>query len=627
MLRFFLKNQSKYINNNVKKSMKDNNHRFASSTSAKNTAESNGLKRSASMVDGNEEGKKYAATPYHMRAALRVTPTGKNLLATPTFNKGAAFGLGERDRLGLRGLLPPRKLTMKQQIDRTEAQLAKEDSMIRKNVYLRDLLDTNETLFHRVLLDNIKELAPAIYTPTVGQACVEFGEAFRRPRGMYFNYHDLGDMSAMMYNWKAKDVHVICVTDGSRILGLGDLGANGMGIPIGKLALYCAAGGIAPHRVLPIMFDAGTNNQELLESETYLGLQHQRLDGEEYYEMLDEFMAAVFNRYPNVFLQFEDFSSDKAMDILNRYRDRYLCFNDDVQGTGAVSVAGIMSALRLQGKEVDALKDQKILIAGAGSAGIGVATALSDAMVMQGLSHKEACSKFYVCDINGILSSTNPDLVQQQVPFGRSDDTAGLSLLDAMKQVKPTILLGLSGCGGLFEEELIREMSKNCNDPIIFPLSNPTSSAECTNIQALEWSDGRCVFASGSPFDTVEFNGVTRIPSQCNNMYIFPGIGLGAVMGKCSKVSDGMIYASSQAVASSLKPDEIEKGMVFPDISRIREVSLNVGVNVIIAAIEEGLCKNQRFRQANNEEDIRTLLLDKMYDPVYVPLAYRDPAM
>ena len=348
------------------------------------------LKRTLSMVDGSDaSGKKYADVPYHLRPALRVTPTGKNLLSTPTFNKGGAFGLGERDRLGLRGLLPPRRLTMKQQIERTEAQLAKEDSMIRKNLYLRDLLDTNETLFHRVLLDNIKELAPAVYTPTVGQACVEFGEMFRRPRGMYFNSHDLGDMSAMMYNWKAKDVHVACVTDGSRILGLGDLGANGMGIPIGKLALYCAAGGIAPHRVLPIMFDAGTNNEELLNSDTYLGLQHERLEGDEYYEMLDEFMAAVYNRYPNVFLQFEDFSSDKAMDILNRYRDDYLCFNDDVQGTGAVSVAGLMSALRLQGKPVDALKDQRILIAGAGSAGIGVATALADAMVLQGLSRED----------------------------------------------------------------------------------------------------------------------------------------------------------------------------------------------------------------------------------------------
>lgn len=604
--------------------MLNGEYRFLSSSSSSSNTANAKIQRVKFMVDG-EGGKKYADISYHMRPALRVTPTGKNLLSTPTFNKGAAFALGERDRLGLRGLLPPRKLTMKQQIERTVAQLEKEDSMIRKNVYLRDLLDTNETLFHRVLLDNIKDLAPAIYTPTVGQACVEFGEAFRRPRGMYFNYHDLGDMSAMMYNWKAKDVHVICVTDGSRILGLGDLGANGMGIPIGKLALYCAAGGIAPHRVLPIMFDAGTNNTELLESDTYLGLQHERLEGDEYYEMLDEFMAAVYNRYPNVFLQFEDFSSDKAMNILNRYRDKYLCFNDDVQGTGAISVAGMMSALRLQGKSMETLKDQRILIAGAGSAGIGVATALADAMVMQGLTQEEACNNFYVCDINGILSSDNKDLVGEQLPFARSDSAAGLSLLDAMKQVKPTVLLGLSACGGLFVEELIREMARHCDEPIIFPLSNPTSSAECTNAQALEWTNGNCIFASGSPFDTVEYNGKTRIPSQCNNMYIFPGLGLGAVMGKCSKVSDGMIYASSQAVASSLSAEEIEKGMVFPDISRIREVSLNVGVNVIKTAIEEGLCGAARFTHASSEEEMRKILLNKMYDPVYVPLVYRDP--
>lgn len=578
------------------------------------------LADSFNSVDGAMD-RKYSKIPYHMRKAIRVKATGFHLLSSPAFNKAGAFTLGERDRLGLRGLLPSRKVTMEQQVKRTEAQLAKEDSMIRKNRYLRDLLDTNETLFHRVLLDNIKELAPVVYTPTVGQACLEFGESFRRPRGMYFNHHDVGDMAAMIHNWPSKDVTVIVVTDGSRILGLGDLGANGMGIPIGKLALYCAAGGIAPHRVLPIMFDVGTNNPELLKSESYLGLQHPRLDGPEYYEMLDEFIQAVFNRFPNVFLQFEDFSSDKALNILERYRDKHLCFNDDVQGTGAVAVAGLLGALRLQGKGPGELKNQRVMVAGAGSAGIGVATALADAMVMGGLSMEEACQQFWVCDINGVLDSAN-ELEPQQLPFGRSDDTVGLSLEDCMKTVKPTVLIGLSTVGGLFKEPLIREMGKHAEQPIIFPLSNPTSRAECSNEQALEWTNGRAIFASGSPFESYNFQGKTYVPSQCNNMYIFPGLGLGATLCRAVKVSDGMIYAASQAVAASVTEEEAAAGMVFPDVGRVREVSHRVACYVIRAASKENLDR-EKFAANMDEDELSSFVSDKMYDPVYVPLAQR----
>jgi malate dehydrogenase (oxaloacetate-decarboxylating)(NADP+) len=570
-------------------------------------------------VDGME--RKYSKTPYHLRKAIRVKATGKSLLSSPAFNKGASFSLGERDRLQLRGLLPPRKVTMKQQVERTEQQLAQEDSMIRKNRYMRDLLDTNETLFHRVLLDNIKELAPVIYTPTVGQACLEFGESFRRPRGMYFNHNDVGDMGAMMYHWPSKDVHVAVVTDGSRILGLGDLGTNGMGIPIGKLALYCAAGGIAPHRVLPVMFDVGTNNEELLESESYLGLQHRRIDGDQYYEMMDEFVQALFHRFPNVFLQFEDFSSDKALTILDRYRDRYLCFNDDVQGTGAISVAGLMGALKLQGKSASDLKDQRIIIAGAGSAGIGVATALSDAMVLQGLTKEEACARFWVCDVNGVLDAA-ADLDPQQQPFGRSDDTVGMNLEQCADAVKPTVLLGLSAVGGLFSETLVRTMAGSAEHPIIFPLSNPTANAECSNHQALEWTNGKAIFASGSPFEPVDMFGKSFVPSQCNNMYIFPGLGLGACLSKAKRVSDGMIYASSLAVADSVSEEERRQGMVFPDIERIREVSHRVACYVIRAAVEEGLDR-ATFARTMGEDELSEYVSSKMYDPVYVPLAQR----
>jgi malate dehydrogenase (oxaloacetate-decarboxylating)(NADP+) len=564
----------------------------------------------------------YADQPYHLRKPINVDSRRVDLIHDSLYNKGAAFSLGERDRLGLRGLLPSRKITMENQVERVKIQLDKEDSMIRKNVFLRDLQDYNETLFHRVLLDNIVELAPVIYTPTVGQACIEFGEQFRRPRGMYFNHHDHGDMAAMMNNWCNTDVKVAVITDGSRILGLGDLGANGMGIPIGKLALYCAAGGIAPHRVLPVMFDAGTDNTSLQESDLYLGLQHPRLQGEPYMDMMDEFVAAFFNRYPDGFLQFEDFSSDKAMDILNRYRHKRLCFNDDIQGTGAVAVAGLMSALRLQGNPVSALKDQKFLIAGAGSAGIGVATALAETMVTQGLSPQEAYSQFWVCDVNGVLRADG-ELSEQQMRFGRSDDTAGLSLLEAAKKVKPNVLIGVTACGGLFQEELIRLMADVNDQPIIFPLSNPTSSAECTNQQALQWTNGRAIFASGSPFDPVEVNGTTFVPSQCNNMYIFPGIGLGCTVAKAKVCSDSMIYAASVAVAESLTEQEMRNGQVFPTLDRIREVAQAVAAGVAQAAVDEGLAREKRAIIASEEGLMKQYVQSKMYDPVYVPLAPR----
>ena len=388
--------------------------------------------------------------------------------------------------------------------------------------------DRNETLFHRVLIDNIRELAPIVYTPTVGLACQQFGTSFRRPRGMYFNAYDAGDMGAMVYNWSQEDVHVIVVTDGGRILGLGDLGVNGMGIPIGKLNLYCAAGGIAPHRVMPVMIDAGTNNKELLADPFYLGSKHTRIDDEEYYELLDEFMFAIFQRFPNAFLQFEDFGSDHAMTVLERYKNRFCCFNDDIQGTGAVAVAGVLSALNAIGEDAStALKKKRIMIAGAGSAGIGVATALASAMAQQGIPLEEARKMFYVCDVDGVLSAERmSELTPEQQAFARDDDAAGLTLQECIDSVKPNILLGLTACPGLFTEEVITAMADNNERPIIFPLSNPTSKCEASAEQVYRWTEGRAIFASGSPFDPVELNGKTYTPSQCNNMFIFPGLSL-----------------------------------------------------------------------------------------------------
>jgi len=364
-------------------------------------------------------------------------------------------------------------------------------------------------------------MAPLIYTPTVGQACKEFASRFRRPRGMYFTEEDRGHMASMIYNWPHRDVHVIVVTDGSRILGLGDLGANGMGIPIGKLSLYCAAGGIAPHRVLPVVLDVGTDNQELLDDKFYLGVQKPRMKGKEYFDLVEEFMLAARYRWPDALIQFEDFSSDKAQKLLNLYRHDHLCFNDDIQGTGATTLAGLLSALRAKGESVESLGDQRIVIAGAGSAGIGVAQVLKQAMMEQGKTEEEARQAFFVVDQSGLLGTERiSELSPEQAEFARDTD-GGLSLFEVIQKFKPSMLLGMTAVGGLFKENMIREMASNCDRPIIFPLSNPTTKAECTAEQAFEWTDGNCIFASGSPFDPVTMNdGRTMYPTQCNNMYV-----------------------------------------------------------------------------------------------------------
>jgi len=550
---------------------------------------------------------------------LQVPVRGSDILNSPLFNKGTAFKSGERDRLRVRGLLPPKRINMGIQKRRILKALREEESPIRKNIILEDLHDRNETLYHRVLVDHIEEMAPLIYTPTVGQACKEFGMRYRRPRGMYFTEEDRGHMASMVYNWKEKDVHVICVTDGSRILGLGDLGSNGMGIPIGKLSLYCAAGGIAPHRVLPIVIDAGTDNEELLEDEFYLGVQKKRLSGSDYYQLVDEFMQAVRHRWPNVLVQFEDFSSDKAQTLLNHYRNTHLCFNDDIQGTGATTLAGVLGSLRSKGDDLTTLGDQRIVIAGAGSAGIGVAQVLMQAMIEQGRSPEEARNCFYVVDANGLLGEgqENTTLSREQKLFKRNTD-GGLPLAEVIKKCKPTMLLGMTGVGGLFTEDIVREMGKHCDRPVIFPLSNPTIKAECTAEQAFQWTDGRCIFASGSPFDPVTMNdGKVYYPTQCNNMYIFPGLGLGATLAGAKTVSDKMLFVAAEALANHVSDEELADGKVFPHISKIRDVSRNVAVAVIKQAMEEGQVTKMMDKNIN---DLNEYVHKKMYDPVYVPL-------
>jgi malate dehydrogenase (oxaloacetate-decarboxylating)(NADP+) len=498
---------------------------------------------------------------------------------------------------------------------------------ISRNLYLQDLHNNNETLYHRILVENMEELAPLVYTPTVGQVCQQFGHQFRRSRGMYFSREDRGMFGSMVYNWPHDDVHVIVVTDGSRILGLGDLGAHGMGIPIGKLALYCAAGGIAPHRVLPVMLDVGTNNQALLDDPLYIGIRKPRLVGDEYFDMIDEFMHAVFRRWPSVVVQFEDFETSKAVPLLEKYRHQYRMFNDDIQGTGCVSLSGILSAANIAKTD---FSDLKYLCVGAGSAGIGVCSQLVDAMVTAGLSRVEAMKKFVVMTKDGAIGkadgahgnphySASASVRDRELSWRNDAVSDGDSLLEAVKKHKPTVLLGLSAAGRIFKEEVIRCMASYCDRPIILPLSNPTDRAEITTADAYEWTNGRAIVATGSPFPPYTMSdGRVLIPSQCNNFYIFPGIGLAASVAGVEHITDRMLFKAAKACAESLTPEEIASGRTFPAVARIREVSHAVACAVIEEAISEGMAT--KIQAKHMKMGIAQFVRTKMYYPEYVPL-------
>jgi len=561
-----------------------------------------------------------------VRHPLKTGCFGANLLYNPLWNKGTAFDYEERDRLGLRGLVPPQVKTIEAQTKRVLRHLETEPTPEKKNMYLQDLASRNETLYFRTLVDNIESMAPLVYTPTVGLVCEQFGDQFRRARGMYFSKHDRGHFGSMVYNWPQDDVHVIVVTDGSRILGLGDLGVNGMGIPIGKLALYCAAGGIAPHRVLPVTLDFGSNNKKLLDDPDYLGIRETRMGGPEYFEMCDEFMQAVFARWPNVVVQFEDFETTKCVPLLERYRDKFRMFNDDIQGTGSVTLSGLLSALRNAGQSI---KDAKILCAGAGSAGLGVCDQLVEGMMEAGCTREEAMARFVVCTSKGTLGAKdgkNKDpnhvrgLTDLTRPWVNTLVSDGTSIADAVLSFKPTVLLGLSTIKGIFDEKVIRNMGVVNDRPIIMPMSNPTAKCECTPEEAYRWTDGRAVVATGSPFGPVDFNGKSYITSQCNNMYIFPGIGLAASISGVSKITNKMLYLAAQACTNSMTPEECAEGRTFPKLSRIREVSENVAVAVIEEGLKQGLCN--KLSKKHIDYGLKKLVKRKMYFPSYVPLVH-----
>ncbi|XP_048141604.1 NAD-dependent malic enzyme 59 kDa isoform, mitochondrial isoform X1 [Rhodamnia argentea] len=574
-----------------------------------------------------------------------VHKRGADILHDPWFNKDTGFPLTERDRLGLRGLLPPRVISFEQQYERfmqsyrsLEKNTRNEPesiSSLSKWRILNRLHDRNETLYYRVLIDNIKDFAPIIYTPTVGLVCQNYSGLFRRPRGMYFSAKDKGEMMSMIYNWPAQQVDMIVLTDGSRILGLGDLGVQGIGIPIGKLDMYVAAAGINPQRILPVMLDVGTNNQKLLEDRLYLGLRQPRLEGEEYLEIVDEFMEAVYTRWPKAIVQFEDFQFKWAFETLQRYRTRFCMFNDDIQGTAGVALAGLLGTVRAQGRPLTDFVKQKIVVVGAGSAGLGVLKQAVQAVSrMAGNSEAAANSQFYLLDKDGLVTKARKNLDPAAAPFakdpGEIDGLAeGANLLEVVKKVRPHVLLGLSGVGSIFNEEVLKAMRESDSPkPAIFAMSNPTNNAECTAADAFKHAGENIVFASGSPFTNVDLgNGKVGHVNQANNMYLFPGIGLGTLLSGAHFITDGMLQAAAECLASYMTDEEVQNGILYPSINSIRHITAEVGAAVLQAAVAEELAEGhgdigpRELMHMSKEEKVQYVRRNMWY-PIYSPLVH-----
>jgi len=536
-------------------------------------------------------------------------PTGYDLLHDAELNKSTAFSREERDALGLRGLLPHRINDAETQQVRVLENLHRKAYDIERYIFLISLLERNQTLFFRTLIDNIEELMPLIYTPTVGQACKEFAQIFRRPHGFYVTPDDQGSVREIVSNWPEDDVKVIVVTDGERILGLGDLGANGMGIPIGKLSLYVACAGIHPSQCLPVMLDVGTNNEELLADPLYLGYPEKRISGEQYDGLVEEFVAAVFDRYPNALLQFEDFLTPNAYRLLDTYRDRILCFNDDIQGTAAVTLAGVYASSRITGHDFN---DLRIMFLGAGSAATGIGDLIYAALVDAGVEASEARKRLWFTDRDGLVVAGRTDLMSHNLPYAHEHEQ--LDFVSALKEIKPHILIGATGAPGTFTKEVIETMSSLNERPVIFALSNPTSKAECTAEQAYQWSKGKAVFASGSPFDQVEYEGNSYRPGQGNNAYIFPGIGLGALACQAKSISDEMFLTSALALANEVSAEDLSAGALYPPLSSIRTVSHSIATQLAETAYQQGLATAPK--SANLAQHIEQM----MYTPEYQDL-------
>jgi malate dehydrogenase (oxaloacetate-decarboxylating)(NADP+) len=541
------------------------------------------------------------------KPCIAELPKGINLLHEPMLNKGTSFTAAERDAFGLRGLLPPRIFSQAQRVQHVMNNIRRKPNNLEKYLYLVGLQDRNETLFYRVLVDNMAELSPVVYTPTVGLACQEYSRIFRRPRGLFISKEDRHRIKEVLRNWPCSDVRVIVVTDGERILGLGDLGANGMGIPVGKLSLYTACAGIDPEVCLPIMVDVGTNNNEILSEPSYIGLPEPRLRGEQYDALLDEFMAATGDLFPRAMIQFEDFGNLNAFRLLERYREHYCTFNDDIQGTAAMTLSGLYSALRMIG---GTLAGQRLVILGAGEAALGIGGLVVSALVEEGLSEDDARRRCWFVDSKGLVVSSRTDLSEHKRRFAQ-DSPFHRDLLSVVEAVKPTAIIGASGQPSTFTPAVLEAMARINKRPIIFALSNPTSQSECTAEEAYRHTDNCAVFASGSQFPTVVMDGRTFVPGQANNSYIFPGVGLGVLASEASRVTDEMFAAAAKALDQRVSEEDFKLGRIYPSLSRIREVSIGIAIAVAKIAFARGLTAMPE------PADLPAHIRANMYDPTY----------
>jgi malate dehydrogenase (oxaloacetate-decarboxylating)(NADP+) len=544
----------------------------------------------------------------HDPLTTEPTVVGVDVLHDPASNKGTAFSHDERRRLRLRGLLPPAVLTQEQQVEKILENVRGQHTDLERYLYLMALQDRNERLFHRVVLDHLEELMPIIYTPTVGLACQLYGHLWQRAKGLFISADDRGHVADVLRNWPTGPVRAIVVTDGERVLGLGDLGANGMGIPVGKLALYTTCAGINPAWCLPITIDVGTNNEQLLHDPLYIGLPRRRLPQIQYDELLDEFMQGVAEVFPNALVQFEDFANGNAFRLLRKYQDRACCFNDDIQGTAAMSLAGMYASLRLL--PVPTLAAQTVLFLGAGEAGIGIANLLVSAMIAEGLTVDEARGRCWFLDSQGLVVSGRPELAEHKQPYAHPHAPIS-DLTTAIQTLKPSVLIGVSGQPQTFTRPAIEAMAAINQRPVIFALSNPTSKSECTAEQAYLWSHGRAVFASGSPFLPVEHNGARFVPGQANNAYVFPGVALGVIASRASRVTDAMFFTAARTLGATVSDQDLSQGSLFPPLQQIREISVAIAVAVARCAYDAGLAP--RPAPSDLEATVRSL----MYTPQY----------
>lgn len=549
--------------------------------------------------------------------SLETTLRGVEVLSTPLLNKGVAFTQEEREELGLKGLLPPAVLTLEEQARRAYEQFCSQPDDLLKNVYLTALHDRNEVLFYRILTNHLREMLPIVYTPTVGVAIQRYSHEYRKPRGVYLSINDPSGIEEAFANIgaTAENIDLVVVTDGEGILGIGDWGVGGINIAIGKLAVYTAAVGIDPSRVLPVILDVGTNREELLNNPFYIGNRHPRITGEAYDEFIDTFVQAVNKQFPKALLHWEDFSSRNARKILDKYRHDICTFNDDIQGTGAVSLAAVLSAVKVSGVP---LSEHRVVVFGAGTAGIGIADQVRDAMVRVGVSEEESYRRFWCIDRNGLVTDNMEDLLDFQIPYARKEAEVSewkqndvIGLAEVVKHVKPTILIGTSTVAGAFKEEIIKEMASHVERPIILPMSNPTPLAEAKPADLIEWTEGRALVATGSPFEPVTYNGVTYVIGQSNNALIFPGLGLGTIVVRASVMTDGMFAAAAEAVASMV--DTSQPGApILPEVEELRNISEMVAIEVAKVAVAEGVA-----RENLSDNDIKIAVKEAIWEPEY----------